>query len=1261
MSADEQARDAEARRLAQTSFGSPLVLEAGAGTGKTATLVARVLSWCLGPGWARAAQEVSGEEAVARRSLEGVVAITFTDAAAAEMAERVGLALGAIERGGPAPPGLDLALLEPSDEDERRARARALLSSLDRLTVRTIHAFCLRLLSEHPLEAGLAPRFEVDADGSASEEFAREAVEEALREESELRRALLELAVRDVQPEAVVGAVSRLAGEGVPPEEIARDRFPPERVSELQRVFREGLRTFFAIERGRLRGNGKGLAVTMRALDGLEALDRALADGELERGELAEAVATHAAEMKRLAAWAVGNFNASEAKRLADDAAMAGEAIASAVAALDELVRARLPVLDAARVALAPLVETTRRRLHESGLATYSDLLRMARDLLRDHAAIRQVERKRLQQLLVDEFQDTDAVQCELVALLGLPEAEGGRSPGLFLVGDPKQSIYGWRSADLAAYDAFKARVLGAGGEVQLLHVNFRSVSAILEEVERIVAPVMHAEEGVQPPFEKLLACDRLRDEAGFDELGRAPVEHWDCRSWVRPEGEEAAPEPAKTTLVGRAAEIEARAIARDVVRLNLDAGVPWGEFAILLRSGTHQEAYLRALRDAGIPFEVGKDKSYYRRREVIDAGALVRSVLDPHDHLALLTWLRSPAVGVPDAALIPLWTRHFPDLCTRLAGPGDESATALEALIAEAAAAVDDDSPGLDRIAGWERSLAFALQALGCLRAAFEDVEPDRFVQRLRTASGLEAVEAARWLGSYRAANLDRFFRELEEELLDAGTTRHDVLRRLRRAVSEERDAEEGRPRRENPDAVQLMTIHSAKGLDFGHVYLPRLDAGGKGGRGKDTDAALRDEGWELRLFQAETPGWTAAKEAARAVEQAERVRLLYVAATRAERRLVFSGMECSPADAPKATSAGELVAMREGGIADWREQASRAGVAVHGRHVWTERDALWSVCDLASGTAEPQRAGKPPGVVLPPPESAAADSERLAALRSSAGERSARPFVAAASALADEAPSPEHHEERAESLLGGAEEAPAADREGEGTRDARRGAPAPARGAARAAGTAVHRVLEVLDLDGDPQALLAGAAEAVEHARSLAGGRDAEASARSTRELLERVAAGVCATRLFELGSAGVLARELPVLLEPSGDEGPVGCFVGSIDLVYRDPESGEVVVADHKSDRVESDEEIAEAVRHHSPQLEVYRRAVQVGDAERGAARRRDGNGGRALRLPQGPRRRGSRAARRAHAGLGARDAGAGHLRGRGRTGGPTVDGG
>src|SRR6185295_5820523 len=155
-------RDREARRAAQTRFEAPLVLQAGAGTGKTTTLIARLLAWTLGEGWELAARclaeravaggrEEEAPDRVAAEVLGRIVAITFTEAAAAEMAGRAARELAGLAAGGEAAGWLETGHLPPAAERSRRARA--LLGTLDHLAVRTIHAFCRGLLADHPLEA----------------------------------------------------------------------------------------------------------------------------------------------------------------------------------------------------------------------------------------------------------------------------------------------------------------------------------------------------------------------------------------------------------------------------------------------------------------------------------------------------------------------------------------------------------------------------------------------------------------------------------------------------------------------------------------------------------------------------------------------------------------------------------------------------------------------------------------------------------------------------------------------------------------------------------------------------------------------------------------------------------------------------------------------------------------------------------------------------------------------------------------------------
>ncbi|MEE8164291.1 MAG: UvrD-helicase domain-containing protein, partial [Myxococcota bacterium] len=176
--------DAQARVLAQREFERPVVVEAGAGTGKTTALVARVLAWSFGPGWDRAkaiaasTAEGARDDRIAAQVLRGVVAITFTEKAAAEMSERIGDALLEVEH------GKSLEWLEDPvptlSADELCERARALRGSLDYLVVQTIHAYCRRLLVENSLDARLHPNLEIDADGRLQEQAVRSAMEAAL-------------------------------------------------------------------------------------------------------------------------------------------------------------------------------------------------------------------------------------------------------------------------------------------------------------------------------------------------------------------------------------------------------------------------------------------------------------------------------------------------------------------------------------------------------------------------------------------------------------------------------------------------------------------------------------------------------------------------------------------------------------------------------------------------------------------------------------------------------------------------------------------------------------------------------------------------------------------------------------------------------------------------------------------------------------------------------------------------------------------------
>jgi ATP-dependent helicase/nuclease subunit A len=1231
------ARDKQARWLAQTEFRRPLMLEAGAGTGKTTTLVSRALAWLLGPGWDEAAQAEQAaaqqhdaaparEIQIAAFALDRLVAITFTEAAAAEMENRIGEALATLV-GGAAPMGMEF-WWERADapERERRAhRSHVLLDAFDHLRVSTIHSFCSQLLARHPFEAGLAPRFAIDDEQRLLPEAAREVVEQWLRaaQGTALDAPAAHLAARGIGLDKLLEALITLAQEGAPPSALAEDPLSPARLDALLDRLLAATHALLAVVGERLAGAPRrGYAHLLPgALAGLRTALAAPASRPRDINALRGLIDEQLSPAGRKLAGTIGNWCRGKLSSAGERELLGGvqPLLARRAAALDQLLThvARLDpqLLDSARRLLHPWLCATYERLRASGVQTYQALLDDTCALLRDHPAVRAQIRARIRQLLVDEFQDTDVVQCEIVRWIALdgPEAE---RPGLFLVGDPKQSIYGWRRADLRAYDDFCARVLGERAQPERLAVNFRSAPAILAEVDRVIrgGELMREERGVQPRYVEVLASTRNQEQrpgtrlaVGDPSTPSHRIEYW--VSW-KPNAA-GVPDP-KSTRAADAARIEAEAIAADILTLQerlrgaalgavarkATAEKPWGldQVAILLRSTSDLDAYLSALRKAGIPFAVERDRSYYRRREIIDAAALLRAVLDPADQLALVTLLRSPMVGVPDAALLPLWAGRLPERLMELRPDDAVALREIDDLLQGVARGLPPDSPGLRRIQGWETSALAALHHLALLRRSFRADDPDVFLERVRQTFLQEATEATRYLAPYRIANLDRFFRVLAGAVDEAGSDVQALLRALRQSVAQERDAEEGRPPAALADAVRIMTIHKAKGLEFEHVYLAQLHKQHGRGEHAPASAAVIAGRWEYSLLGAPTLGYDQVQARARDVEGAERVRTLYVAMTRAKERLVLLGnwpLPAQPVDAGQAQTLLELLHSRPG----LPPLAALAAACAQGAPVQIHADAADAGWRFAHTLQLPiprtDAAQEPAG--LPTAEQLDLSSRDLHAARAAARVRMARPFHGAASQQAHEALRELRYEDGPPGMTLDEDSAGTARTVASQAHLAGARAEAEQR-IAMAVGSALHRVLEELDLQ---QAAQTGADQVqtrveVVLAALLDEPLRAQARARAA-QLLARVTAGGLLQHLFALRDQ-VVARELPVLLSPRRDDGPVGFLSGTIDLLYIDPQSGELVVADYKTDAVADDADLHERARAYCLQGAVYAQAVQ-----------------------------------------------------------------
>jgi ATP-dependent helicase/nuclease subunit A len=822
--------------------------------------------------------------------------------------------------------------------------------------------------------------------------------------------------------------------------------------------------------------------------------------------------------------------------------------------------------LAAARAVVAPLLERMNRRRTSSGILTFSDLLRRTDRLLRSSAGVRREVVAGIDHLLVDEFQDTDDVQCRMVESLALTGPEEHR-PALFIVGDPKQSIYAWRSADLAAYDAFVEGVKKNGGVIVDLVRNFRSVTPILDEVERLVTPIMREERGIQPRFQVLEATDERRGAPGFDRPPWSGVEHW--LTW--PSGPNGVA-PEKGNRDAETSALEAEAVASDIARLHGEGGVErWGDVAVLLRVTTAQEVLLEAFRRHGIPYDVARERDYYRQREVVEIAALVRSVLEPTDLLALLTVLRSDVVAVPDAALAPLWDAGFGSRMARLEAAEPTGLGSVWKCIEEARAATPTDVPGGSALPRWPVALRAAVEIIADLRAALREDAPDLFVEKIRTRWLAEVTGSARFLGRFRRARLDRFLSDLENTLVVGDGGDAGLARFLRRAVEEGRENSLPLPPDLEADAVHVMTIHGAKGLDFEHVYVAQIHKGGRGGGRRETANLMRVDGRpEYHLFGWTTPGFVSCEWLQARKTQAEMVRLLYVATTRAKQRLVVSGGWPTPGKVVPPEAAADFAAL-VGRRLDTEMVSAQVGA---GSERETDQDtrvqrvlpAFAEPSDETDGENEEKETWFPSDQQM-------RAIDVLAAARNSAADRMEQPVIRSASA--------EAHDR----LL-------RADAEEEDPATAAPGS----RDLAMAIGTAVHGILETVDLGSDLSKQVGKSRDRL--VAEVVGGLDEDQvpdAEKTIDGLLARIAAGPCLERLAALAPA-VIARELPVFGWEDGEDGPGAVMSGIVDLVYRDPDDGRLVVADYKTDAIDDEDALEERASVYEPQVAAYAKILR-----------------------------------------------------------------
>ncbi|HET7352607.1 MAG TPA: UvrD-helicase domain-containing protein [Gaiellaceae bacterium] len=753
------------QQLAAVEAGGEVFVSAGAGTGKTAVLVERVV------------------RAVCDRGLDvdSILVITYTRRAAGELRTRIRAALA--ERG-------------------RHDLARR----LDGAWISTIHGFCARLLKTYPLAAGLDPRFrELDEAQAAvlrSEAF-RDALAEFCAGDNPQRLALLATYGSDRLRRMLssVYETLRAAGRELDLEVATRPELG-ERVGEL-----------------------RSAAVTLSSDPGATAAQQRTAAELLE-------LLDRDRRPDRL-------MNLTGFKARGDRAAGYSEALAAVEqAALDEAAARDRALLQELLTLFAHRYAEAKAR--ESAL-DFEDLQLEARDLLRSQPELREREQARFRSILVDEFQDTNRLQTEIVDLLRTPETE------LFFVGDEFQSIYGFRHADVQVFRERREAV----EQPLSLTLNYRSRPEVLAAVNELFGSHFGSE------FQELAAAAEFPDPV----FGH-PVE-------LLVTDKESYEDSGVHWRRG-----EARAVARRVRELVDGGAASPGEIVLLFAAGTDAEWYEDELRRAGLPTYRATGKGYFGQQQVVDLLMYLRLLHNRYDDAALLSVLASPFVGVSNDALALL----------RRVASRRPLFTGLEHALPPGLAERD------------ERLMRAFRQRYDRLVQTLPRLSLERLCEQVVAEHDYDLAVLAQWDGRRRYANLRklarlaRSYEELRgpdvEGFVRFVAEQEAIGTRELEAVAEE----------EGADAVRLLTIHAAKGLEFKVVIV--ADAGrDRVPPSPDEILALPDGRFGFRVADPVTAkhrgafDYEAVKEARQEAERAERLRLYYVALTRAKERLIVSG----------------------------------------------------------------------------------------------------------------------------------------------------------------------------------------------------------------------------------------------------------------------------------------------------------------------------------------------------------------------------------
>lgn len=706
------------------------------------------------------------------------------------------------------------------------------LKGLYQAQIGTIHSFCSGLLRANPVECGLDPNFVV-MEETDHDEFIN----------TEVRNRLRNL-LHEQDP-----AACRLC------DEYGSSSLQEQTVTLLLKgfVFKEG--TIAAVYREALEETGRE-AKKLRSLftqdfaDACAPVNRALLGDDLARIRSALADVTQPDNNEYLQILHRGLQRKGNNKDTIDAVKKSLAFVLS-----KPLCQKALSLAPVWETYLLAMQQNIKNKKQELGILGFDDLEEKALSLLENHSDVLAKCRHQYRYIMVDEFQDTNERQRQLVYLLCGGSKDQLNDNRLFVVGDAKQSVYRFRGADVSVFARVRNEIADTGGEIVSLNVNFRTVDTVLQLCNDLFPALMGSSKAQDVYYEPLLS--RRQTE-------------------VKPELYMYGYDGKKITGT-EARRGEADRLAERLAVLH-SGGMAYRNMAVLLQNMTHVALLTEALRKNGVPCAVVDGRGFYDRMEVQDVLNIFSFVVNPHDSLNLSGVLRSVYMGLDD------------DILTRIH-------LALGKVNAENGTCslwdfIQKDAADLDVAA--EAAVKRSVTVLRQLLTAGSVLNLPDFCRELQRLLHPETVLALQPDGEEQLANLRKLFRIAGDFAAQKQGTLQDFVTRMTRFQNMHN--REAAATVEAEDAVQVLTVHKSKGLEFSLVAIPFLDTAFK----TDTQKAVWLPSLGLGFSLRNEDGLLIPSEVLKTIrdenttkDREEKVRLLYVAMTRAKDRLILSGCQ--------------------------------------------------------------------------------------------------------------------------------------------------------------------------------------------------------------------------------------------------------------------------------------------------------------------------------------------------------------------------------